>query len=58
MSKELEQQIAFLKKENERLKAQAKGVEILLQQNTALEGEVDRLCRELDDTTKGVVKRG
>jgi hypothetical protein len=40
------------------LKAQLKGLEILLKQNAALEAEVKRLCSELDEATLGVLKRG
>jgi len=42
----------------EQLQAQIKGMEILLQQNAALEQEVKRLCGELDEATLGVQKRG
>eukprot|EP00596_Hydrurales_sp_CCMP1899_P005497 CAMPEP_0119038616 /NCGR_PEP_ID=MMETSP1177-20130426/7637_1 /TAXON_ID=2985 /ORGANISM="Ochromonas sp, Strain CCMP1899" /LENGTH=412 /DNA_ID=CAMNT_0007001429 /DNA_START=33 /DNA_END=1268 /DNA_ORIENTATION=- len=40
------------------LKEQVKFVDILMAQNAALEGEVTRLCSELDEATKGVLKRG
>lgn len=40
------------------LKEQVKFVDILMAQNAALEGEVTRLCGELDEATKGVLKRG
>lgn len=40
------------------LRAQVKGMEILLQQNAALEKEVERLCGELDEVTMGVQKKG
>ena len=53
-SKELDES----RKANDILKAQVKGFSILLRQNAALENEVSRLCQELDEVTKGVVKRG
>lgn len=40
------------------LKAELRGMEILLQQNAALESEVERLNGELDEATSGVQKRG
>lgn len=40
------------------LKAELRGMEILLQQNAALEAEVERLNTELDEATSGVQKRG
>lgn len=45
-------------KELKALRAQVKGVEILMQQNAALEQEVERLGKELDDVTQGVQKKG
>jgi hypothetical protein len=33
-------------------------MEILLQQNAALEREVQRLCNDLDEVTQGVAKKG
>ena len=33
-------------------------IQSVVQKNTQLENEVDRLCRELDDATGGVNKRG
>lgn len=44
--------------EIEFLKAELRGMEILLQQNAALETEVERLNGELDEATSGVQKRG
>ncbi len=44
--------------EIERLKAELRGMEILLQQNAALEQEVERLNSELDEATLGVQKKG
>lgn len=46
------------RKELKSLRAQVKGVEILLQQNAALEHEVERLGKELDNLTQGVQKKG
>ena len=40
------------------LKAQLKGMEILLEQNADLEREVSRLSEELDSATNSVIKRG
>ncbi len=40
------------------LNAKLRGMEILLQQNSALEKEVERLCYELDEVTRGVQKKG
>lgn len=37
---------------------QEKWMNILMEQNAALESEVSRLCGELDEATKGVLKRG
>jgi hypothetical protein len=39
-------------------KIKDKYVDILMKQNAALEDEVSRLCAELDEATKGVLKRG
>ena len=39
-------------------KSTNKSIELLLQQNAALETEVSRLCKELDEATQGVLKRG
>ena len=33
-------------------------MEILLQQNAALEQEVERLYKDLDEVTEGVIKKG
>ena len=46
------------KDEVEKLKAELRGMEILLQQNAALEKEVERLNVELDEATAGVQKKG
>lgn len=40
------------------LKAKVKWMDVLMRQNAALEGEVCRLCGELDEATRGVLKRG
>jgi hypothetical protein len=40
------------------LKAQLRGLEVLMKQNAGLESEVQRLCTELDEATRGVLKRG
>ena len=40
------------------LKFELKGMDIILLQNAQLEKEVNRLCNELDEVTKGVLKRG
>ena len=45
-------------KEIKSLRAQLRGMEILMQQNCALEKEVESLCKELDDVTLGVQKKG
>lgn len=37
---------------------QVRGMEVLLQQNAALEKEVERLCADLDEITHGVHKKG
>jgi hypothetical protein len=47
-----------LKDEIRLLKSQLKGMEILLKQNAALEKEVERLCTQLDEASKGVQKKG
>lgn len=44
--------------ELERLRAELRGMEVLLQQNAALEKEVERLNSELDEATHGVQKKG
>lgn len=36
----------------------AKGMQILLDMNSQLEAEVSRLCAELNELSKGVLKRG
>lgn len=38
--------------------AKARWMNVLMRQNAALESEVRRLCGELDEATKGVLKRG
>ena len=40
------------------LKAKVKWMDVLMRQNAALEGEVCRLCGELDEATRGILKRG
>lgn len=40
------------------LKTKVKWMDVLMRQNAALESEVCRLCGELDEATKGVLKRG
>jgi hypothetical protein len=45
-------------REVKELKAQLRGMDILLQQNAALEKEVERLNAELDELTLGVQKKG
>lgn len=47
-----------LETEVKNLKAQLTGLEILLNQNRALEEQVNRLSEELDNATQAVVKRG
>ena len=44
--------------ELQHLKAKVKWMDVLMKQNAALEGEVSRLCGELDEATRGVLKRG
>lgn len=52
--------VASIDAENEflQLKAKVKWMDVLMKQNAALEGEVSRLCGELDEATRGVLKRG
>lgn len=57
-SEKLEKEVEQLKKANKQLRLDAKGLDLLLRQNAALEEEVTRLIHELDEATKGVVKRG
>lgn len=40
------------------LRTKVKWMDVLMKQNAALEGEVSRLCGELDEATRGVLKRG
>ena len=54
----LQKEMDALRATNKDLRAQVKGLEIILRQNAALEQEVTRLCKELDEATKGVLKRG
>ena len=49
---------ADLEKKVSQLKFELKGMDIILLQNAQLEKEVTRLCDELDEVTKGVLKRG
>lgn len=59
MSKASSKETEKVKKDEvERLKAELQGMEILLQQNAALEKEVERLNLELDEATAGVQKKG
>lgn len=55
-----ETNVASLDASNELLQLQArvKWMDVLMRQNAALEGEVSRLCEELDEATRGVLKRG
>jgi hypothetical protein len=55
-----ETSVASLDASNELLQLQArvKWMDVLMRQNAALEGEVSRLCEELDEATRGVLKRG
>lgn len=55
-----ETSVASLDASNELLQLQArvKWMDVLMRQNAALEGEVNRLCEELDEATRGVLKRG
>ena len=57
-TEKLEKQLAEQKRAVKELRLQVKGINILLLQNAALEQEVTRLCKELDEATKGVLKRG
>ena len=57
-TEKLEKELAESKRAVKELRLQVKGLNILLAQNAALEEEVTRLCKELDEATKGVLKRG
>eukprot|EP01038_Epipyxis_sp_PR26KG_P005339 gene5339-7409_t len=44
--------------ELKKMKARLKGLELILQQNSALERQVERLCAELDEATMGIQLKG